>query len=360
MGNGDESGPAKSTPRDAGKSGPSLSAKPYFRVTIFLLALCICGVFFLLASGIMRGSGNVESPAVAKAPRANPEAIQTVREERVLPTVSPAAASGSIASGGAATAKSPPGKQFSFAEGLLDQLKRQKLKAEREAKRQEQLDIIANETTSETILNLMNLPMEDFSLSIGSRSAIRLGPLVAAMLREPRVEKLLETAAAGDEGQRKALVAELSEAISQALETLPASVPSGDPWWPNIAHSDGLDAYAVVLSEIDREASSLPLLSDLYTARQDALHARFRSDLPELSASPVILSHGADLTVYACEKLLNRYLEDPQLRAALSPAQAAALEQFAEYESTRAPKSRLDSEDYIAIVEFATQIIGGR
>ena len=253
-------------------------------------------------------------------------------------------------------------KSFDFAGPLRRELMRQHAAPQREEAdriRQEDLKRIRHESTAETISVLLSCPITDLELGTTAVSVSPPGssiPLVNKVKALPRVDKLINAAKVNDTA-REDVVRQVRDAFNESLRTLPSFIPRGEPALQCIRTSVGLEAFTVVLAEVDRDATSLPELLAYYRAQQQALHDECSaSRVPQAAATQTILSPDVTITVYACEVLLNRYLDNSKLRFTLAPSGLQALEHYRLYESSRSQDRTVGSDDCSAIMEVATTI----
>ena len=200
---------------------------------------------------------------------------------------------------------------------------------ERDAKEKAKLEAIAQESTEETVYNMLNelWDGENRHFLRGTEEYINF------VRSQPRVAKLLEVAANGSPEERERLCSLLVQQCECILADLPSAPETEEAYSPTAMDPFGGSAYPLVLVALDVSPDTLSLLLDLSEALQQG-HAQLKGmewtpDTPYVGSA-----YGLTLS-YACEQAMLHYLDDENLGAGLTAEQAEILSEFAVYERQR-------------------------
>jgi hypothetical protein len=173
-------------------------------------------------------------------------------------------------------------------------------------------------------------------------------PLLDRISMHPRLAKLLKVAREGTPAERRALREAVVRECQAYVKDLPDIGREGSPWRPSVLHPGGGIAYGLILRECDPDATTLPVLVQVWQ-RQQAAYGRLRSP----PSNEWTTSNQASIVADACEHFLDVYASREDLRKKLTPKQAEVL---AAYQEARGEKGQ--SHDELRTMRFAVDFVG--
>jgi hypothetical protein len=235
-------------------------------------------------------------------------------------------------------------------DNMLDDLDPQRAVSERERQERKKAE---TETVEQTVRNLL----EKAHVPVGVIQGDAF--LKEIIARLPRVRRLL-LIAARDEAQKEKVLQYVTEMCREYVEELPDFTPDGQEWAPTAMSPHGGMAYAYLLSELDDNAFTLPLVVRMHLRQQSAGIKYFESQFGPYGDTSkwAICDHGMILA-YACDHFLDLYCSREDLWRTATPAQRQVLERFKVYVEDRSERKRGWSwyGDQLKILRFATDFV---
>jgi hypothetical protein len=166
------------------------------------------------------------------------------------------------------------------------------------------------------------------------------------------VRSLIKLAVEGSDSDRRALLDHLRTMCRAYVEELP--LLGGDPnapWKPSVRFPGGGKAFPYLLTYVDTDATTLPLLVEMYLRMQEALKQYHKVDDDEWFSSKDGL-----VFAYACDYFLNMVHSRADLQEKLAEDQRKVLREYALHRAARTKDWDLDLKQCV-VMELAVAFV---
>ncbi len=220
-----------------------------------------------------------------------------------------------------------------------------------ESKRQLAITM-SKESTPEKVRNLLYQHHTEGWWPVGHAG---IQDIIALLHYDPRVAALVEVATHGSPSEKQELLEALTEMCEVYLEQLPLRGSDPDaPWQPTARSPGGGKAYPLLLTYVDKDATTLALVTKMYLRRQKAMKEAHKARRG-FDYDGWLSSINGMISAYACDHFLNIYETRLDLQEKLSARQLEVLKEYADHRKTRSKDWNEESD----IMWFAVAFVQG-
>ena len=327
-----------------------------FRLCLLVCCLTLLGGAGALVWGFSHSEPAEPPPAqeaaVAKAPAAQSRAQPEVTASEAVPETARTPTPGDT-SPSSDDEQAPSGAGLFFGTMTLElmEARHQRGRELKKKRLEEYLAKIEQETIEESVYNLFyEVPFGMARLPMGSFISLAPEKTMKRYKQDPRVVKLFAIADDGTDEERAALLEALMEMGRVQVGDLPGN---GKPF-----RGGQVVVAPILMAHADSDGGSLPLLVRMGDHEQHT----FRRPREEDAGLPPgqdrrIFSPAFRPIGYACEQLLDQYVDHDRLRAELNAGQAEVLAEYAAFREAGGGTSASCPEgEPFEVIEFARRL----